>query len=283
MTQWLFFLKASRPGLWFQTVWLYLLPAAGTDALDTIVFWVGLAYCAFPLNFLIYGWNDMVDTATDALNPRKDSFLWGARGTPEQLQRLPLPMALAQAPFWLYFIWRDGWWTTLLLVGIALANALYNLPQRGWRGRPPLELVNALAMLLILPLSAALNGTPPLSPFAYVYLAVFCLQAHLIGEVMDLEPDRASGRATTALLLGRRPAKLVIMGLVIAAGTLLWAVFHQVLLACFLYLAALWLVYDLAALDRKPYSRGQFTLMGIALNLSGYGSIAWLWLQGGLR
>ncbi|MFT5265437.1 MAG: 4-hydroxybenzoate polyprenyltransferase [Polaribacter sp.] len=37
-------------------------------------FWLGFFYITFPLNFLAYGWNDMVDQKTDALNPRKDNF-----------------------------------------------------------------------------------------------------------------------------------------------------------------------------------------------------------------
>ena len=70
-----FWLKVSRPGLWFATIWLYLLPTSQMDGIWTsIPFWIGLVYVTFPLNFLVYGWNDMVDIETDALNPRKDSF-----------------------------------------------------------------------------------------------------------------------------------------------------------------------------------------------------------------
>jgi 4-hydroxybenzoate polyprenyltransferase len=70
-----FLLKLSRPGLWFATLWLYLLPTSSQPELfHTIPFWLGLFYVSFPLNFLVYSWNDSVDIETDALNPRKDSF-----------------------------------------------------------------------------------------------------------------------------------------------------------------------------------------------------------------
>ena len=53
---------------------------------------MGLVYVTFPLNFLVFGWNDIVDYSIDKANPRKDSWLFGARATPEQLLRLPMAM-----------------------------------------------------------------------------------------------------------------------------------------------------------------------------------------------
>ena len=56
-----FLLKASRPGLWFPTLWLYLLPLGGRLLPHAPLFWLGLLYASCPLNLLIYGWNDVVD------------------------------------------------------------------------------------------------------------------------------------------------------------------------------------------------------------------------------
>lgn len=73
----------------------------------SIPFWLGVFYITFPLNFLVYGWNDMVDYETDKLNPRKDSFWFGARGTKEQLANLWKPMLIVQilvSPFLLYYV-----------------------------------------------------------------------------------------------------------------------------------------------------------------------------------
>jgi 4-hydroxybenzoate polyprenyltransferase len=36
------------------------------------------------MGLLIYGWNDIVDYEADRLNPRKGTFLFGARGTPDR-------------------------------------------------------------------------------------------------------------------------------------------------------------------------------------------------------
>ena len=101
----IFWLKVSRPGLWFQTLWLYTLPTSGLPIFHSPVFWLGLVYVTFPLNFLVYGWNDIVDFENDQQNPRKDSFLFGARGSREDLARLPVVIALVQLPFFIAFNW----------------------------------------------------------------------------------------------------------------------------------------------------------------------------------
>lgn len=110
LKQLLFYLKVSRPGLWFATLWLYLLP---TSQMSTIVstweFWYGLFYVCFPLNFLVYGWNDIVDYETDALNPRKDSFWFGARGTKKDLDVLWQAIAISQLLFFPVLIGIGGW------------------------------------------------------------------------------------------------------------------------------------------------------------------------------
>ncbi len=107
----LFWLKVSRPGLWFQTLWLYTLPTSRLPVFHSPLFWLGLVYVTFPLNFLVYGWNDIVDFGNDRHNPRKDTFLFGARGSRGELARLPLALALAQAPFFIAFIALRGWAT----------------------------------------------------------------------------------------------------------------------------------------------------------------------------
>jgi 4-hydroxybenzoate polyprenyltransferase len=66
---------------------------------SSVPFWLGLIYVTFPMGLLLYGWNDYVDYDVDRLNPRKGSFLFGARGSLEQLHLLPWRIVLFQAPF----------------------------------------------------------------------------------------------------------------------------------------------------------------------------------------
>ena len=62
----------------------------------------------YSLGLIIYGWNDIADAEIDKFNPRKGTFLFGARGSQEQLRRLPLQIALAQAIFAAIFLLLTG-------------------------------------------------------------------------------------------------------------------------------------------------------------------------------
>src|SRR4051812_9627801 len=76
---WLAVIQASRPGFWITAAWFYLLPLGQRPLLSSWIFWVGLFYVTFPFGLLIYGWNDLADRDEDRFNPRKGTFLFGAR------------------------------------------------------------------------------------------------------------------------------------------------------------------------------------------------------------
>ena len=78
-----FWLKTSRPGLYFQWLWLYLLPVAGTDAHTSPVFWGGLAFATLPLSLLVYGWNDLVRVAEAVQNRGAFHIALSGGSTPE--------------------------------------------------------------------------------------------------------------------------------------------------------------------------------------------------------
>lgn len=277
----LFWLKASRPGLWFPTIWLYSLPLSGMNLLSSPAFWVGLVFVSFPLNLLTYGWNDLVDVETDALNPRKDSYLFGARGTPEQLARLPVAMAAITAAFFLPLVVLDGLRMLPLLAAIVGVIALYNLPERGLRGRPPLELLCQAGYLLVIPMSAWLNDAPLPAWPTWLYLCLFCVQSQLIGEVMDIDPDREAGRKTTATVLGIKRTKLLIIATVAAEVALLLAVYEEWIFAGMLGAFGLWLLLDLTVLfGSQRYTLNQMKLFGIGSNLVALASMVYVWWSG---
>jgi 4-hydroxybenzoate polyprenyltransferase len=275
-------LKVSRPGLWFPTVWLYLMPLSGSTDLRSAGFWAGLFFVTFPLNFLIYGWNDLVDAETDANNPRKDSYLFGARPTATQRAQLPLAIGAVVALSFLPVAWLGGPVRMLaLLAGIIGVCALYNHPTAGLRGRPPLELLCQLAYLLVVPIAVWLNGAvmPPWPTL--VYLSLFCVQSQLIGEVMDVLPDRAAGRATSATVLGIRGAKGLIIAIVAAEVVLLAGMFGDLLFAGVLAAFLAWLVADVTLLFRgRAYTLPEMRLFGFGSNGVALATMAYVWWSG---
>jgi len=278
VSNFIFVLQSSRPGLWLTTIWFYLLPLGGRHVFGSGVFWLGLAYSCFPLGLLLYGWNDYVDYETDRLNPRKGSFLFGARGSMEQLRKLPLMIALVQAPFVIAFCYLRGWHMLLWFAGTVAAAAIYNWPRWGFKSRPPLEILNQAGYLFVFLLSSWLNQVPQLSWPAMLFGALFAMHSHVFGEIMDLEPDRDSGRSTTAVVIGRVPAKLLISALLAAECALVTFFFHDLTLALFLLASAVWFMLDAIAFWRdKPYSPGQMRFALIAWNVIALGSMPWVW------
>lgn len=208
----LFTLKASRPGFWLTTIWFYLMPYGGHFALNNSAFWLGLIYVTLPLGMLIYAGNDLSDVETDRLNPRKDSFLFGARPTPDQRFELPWRIALVQISFVALFA---AIWGVKALVWFAIlagGSALYNRKNGGAKDFPICDLLFQCGYLLVFVLSDWTRGA--FSPWPiYAFGFVFAMHSHLFGQIMDIEPDARAGRLTTAAWLGATRAKLLIVAL----------------------------------------------------------------------
>ncbi len=277
MKKYFFWLKISRPGLWFPTIWLYLLPASQLSNWEQPAFWLGLFYVTFPLNFFIYGWNDIVDREIDILNPRKGNFLFGAQGTLQELEKLPLPLVISQIPFLLVFIYLDSWRIIGWFAILTTVNALYNWPKIGLRGRPPLELLNQFGYILVIVLSIWLNEVPNLPWQSYLYICLFCFQSHIMGEIMDIEADKKGGRKTTATVIGLKNSKIFLLLLVSLETILLMWVFQDFVLGGMLALFLIWLLLDYAVLFRdRFYSLKEMKSFGLLLNVVGFISMLWI-------
>lgn len=273
-----FWLEASRPGLWFPTIWLYALPLGGRHLLGEWTFWAGLLWVMFPLNFVVYGWNDLVDTETDRLNPRKGNLLFGAQGDDAQLAALPRAMVVVGALTWLPFALIAGPRMLLLMAAIIAVLGAYNHPRWGLRGRPPLELVCQFGYLMVVPFSVWLNDVPHPPWPTYLYLSLFAIQSQLMGEVMDVEPDRAAGRATTATRLGVGHTKLLIIAVVAAEAGMLLGVYRDLWFGGALVAFLGWLVLDRALIIKtEQYTLTQMKLFGVLTNLVAIASMLYAW------
>ena len=278
-----FLLQASRPGLWLTAMAFYMLPLAQRNVFHSVGFWLGALYVSFPMGLLLYGWNDMVDYDADRHNPRKGTFLFGARGTLEQLRGLPLRIALVQVPFVVACSFLAGPKMLVCFGGMIAAAALYNWPRFGFKARPPLEILNQAGFLFVFLLSSWMNDVPLLPWAATVFGALFAMHSHVFGEVMDLEPDRAAGRRTTAGVIGRVPAKLLMALLMLFEAGLVVRFFGAKGLAGFLLVSAAWFTLDATALWRsRPYSNREMRFFMLAWNAIALASMPWMWSQASL-
>ncbi len=278
-----FLLQVSRPGLWSTTALFYLMPLGRADILRSGKLWLGLFFVLFPLGILLYGVNDIVDGETDALNPRKGTFMFGSRGGRDQLSALKWQIAAVQIPFVAAFYFFVGprilWWYAVLL----LAVRLYNAPGIGWKGRPPFDVLIQASYLLVFVLSSWLNKAPQLPWQTFLFGAMFAMHSHIFGEVMDIEPDRSSGRRTTATLIGRVSAKFLIAAFLCIETVLVWIYFRDWIITGFLAIGALWFLFDATSLwKQRAYSPREMRLFLWGWNAAALLGILWNWAHGTL-
>jgi 4-hydroxybenzoate polyprenyltransferase len=278
-----FLLQVSRPGLWSTTALFYLMPLSHADLLHSRTLWLGLFYVLFPLGFLLYGVNDIVDAEADWLNPRKGTFLFGSLGAAEQLAALRWKIAAVQIPFLIIFFFLIGprilaWFGVLLI-----AVGIYNAPRFGWKSHPPFDVLIQASYLLVFVLSSWLNGASQLPWQTFVFGAMFAMHSHIFGEVMDIEPDRLSGRRTTATLLGAVRSKLLLAVFLCVETVLVYYFFRDLVVTGFLGFGAAWFVLDaLVIWKNRPYSPAAMRLFMWVWNAAAFVGMFWNWSNGSL-
>ena len=155
----------------------------------------------------MYGLNDYNDFKADKLNDRKGNFLFGAKSTLQQLASIPKKVVLVVLPFIVYFTIVSGWKMLLLLTFMIVINIIYNFKPFRIKERPPFEICIQMGYVFTAFFSVVLNDLQMLPWQTVLYLTLFAFQAHIAGEIMDIEPDLKAGKRTTATLIGRKKTK----------------------------------------------------------------------------
>jgi 4-hydroxybenzoate polyprenyltransferase len=277
-------LKISRPGLWFPTLWIYLLPfASSINFWERPLFWLGLIFVSFPLNYFVYSLNDFGDIAADKENDRKGNFLFGAKESKRTLQKAVSNSTILLLLFLVLFTYLSGWWMLPLLSSILVVNYIYNFEPLRLKTRPPLELLIQTGYILTGIFSIVLNDLAMLPWQTIVYLIFFCFQAHLAGEIMDIGPDKAAGKTTSAVLLGRRNSKFFMIVLLIVEVCILSFWFQDYVLAGTLAAFMLWLLLDVLFIYKnREYTLQEMKLFGYGMNAIGFASMLWILWSGRL-
>jgi 4-hydroxybenzoate polyprenyltransferase len=235
-------------------LWFFLLPLGQRDLFRDKGFWLGVVYVCFPLGLLLYGVNDLFDAQTDNKNPRKDSWLFGARLGAAKLRELPRYIVAGQLPFVVVF---SAWFGPILLLwflGAMALSALYNAPRWGAKNWPGLDLLSQACYLMVFVLSTLVCRVPQLDAPALAFSALFAMLSHLFGQLMDVEEDRAAGRHSTVVVLGVRAGKALLVALLVAETWLSLEAFRYPAIAGFMAAgAAVFLVDVCWGYRARPY------------------------------
>lgn len=269
--------KIARPGFWPTHIWFYLLPFAQLDMFGSFAFWLGAVYVCFPLGLLIFGWNDIGDFATDSINPRKDSFLFGASPDSQMRAALPWFIVAIQVPFLIAFVVVAGWKMVVWFVAIIIANGCYN--TLGFKRMPWLDVLNQTGYLLVFVLASWLCSVEQLNAAAMVFSALFAMHSHLFGQIMDIEEDRRAGRRTTAVTIGVRNSKLLLVALLIGEAAIAFTFFRGTMVGGFMLVAACFFLID-ALVGPKRYPLFFVTAFFIVWNLIAIATMHIIWRYG---
>lgn len=241
----MFLLQSSRPLLWPAV----LLPFLGGNALSARstdpTFWLVVCFLLWPFNFTLYAVNDYFDTATDAINPRKQKAGMFAGLKPGQLLESFVPTVIGVVlcvSLPVLYLGLEGWSFVLLVLWVSVGIA-YSVPPFRFKERPPLDsLVNGLLyfglpFLLGWSLSGSFDGLPWVKFWS---LIVAVSGFHVLAGVLDYTADTRAGVRTIVTVLGMRPALLCAAGLIAcgffaAAGYVAIQLFLSLTLACAVY------------------------------------------------
>jgi 4-hydroxybenzoate polyprenyltransferase len=261
-----------------------MLPLQQQHVFGSAAFWLGLLYVTLPLGLVLYGCNDLADVETDRLNPRKGSYLFGARGSQEQLVRLPKYILLVQVPFLCFFAAQLGWGKAVgWLAAVFAATAIYNVPRFGTKNWPVVDVLTQAGYLLVFVLSSWVNAKPQLPWYTFVFGGLFAMHSHLFGQIMDIVPDRNAGRRTTAVSFGVVPSKLLIVALLAIECWLVLVYANDRMVGCFLAAAATWFLLDALLLWRERlYAPWQMRFFLLGWNVAAVLSLPIVWQWGRL-
>ena len=249
----------------------------------SIPFWIGLFFVTFPLNYLVYGLNDYNDIESDKVNDRKGNFLFGAKASKKHLDSIPKKVTIVLFPFMVYFTMKAGLNMLFLLIFMILINIIYNFKPFRIKERPPFEICIQIGYVFTALFSVLLNDLTMIPWQTILYLTLFAFQAHIAGEIMDIEPDIIAKKKTTATILGRKKTKFIMLILLILEVYILFSWFNDYILSAFLGIFSIWLILDVFIFFKeKPYTVNQMMFFGIGMNLCAIASMLWTLYTGKL-
>jgi len=227
MTTWemaLVLVRVSRPRFWLYLGGTYLVGyTAGASTIAELLdgwFWVWLVFFTVPANLMLYGANDLADSDTDSVNPKKGTQ--EHRVLPGQAPMLRRGVVGGAALCVGLAFLSLNVLTAAFVLSFALLAFAYSVPPFRLKARPVLD--SASNVLYALPGFAGYLQAG--GHFGWTPVAVagsWTAAMHLFSAIPDMASDRAARLNTTATVLGESGALRVC--------AVLWAVPAAYLLA----------------------------------------------------
>ncbi len=210
----------SRPLGWIAAVGLYRIGMAYGNTPDTPATWAVSAALSWPFCLFLFGLNDLADAASDRVNPRKGSWIHGARepfaGT-RWARAAPWLGGAAVLSCALALPWRGA---VILAVVLAVAWT-YSSPPFRLKEVPVVDGLSTATIMIGLLGAGYESGSALMAiPAESWAVAPTLAGLHIFASVVDVGSDREAGHKTLAVRAGPRVATVTALSLsLVSAAT----------------------------------------------------------------
>ncbi len=196
-------LTISRPLAWTWTIGAYLV-GMGSFSNFTSLSLIEFLFMFFPINFVIYGLNDIYDRKSDKINPNKDDFQ-GAKVKDNEIKIIKNLSIMLSVAFIILAVISKNIQHIILSSSLILLAYIYSGPPLRLKSKPIIDSFFGSVGYLI-PVLLAFTTYNSLSNLPLVYaLLVFPLMAgHAIFTLRDRKYDEKTGTKTIGVYLGER-------------------------------------------------------------------------------
>lgn len=200
-------LLASRPMMWPWTSLMYLV-GLGSFSHFSVLSLTEFFLFTFPLNFYLYGLNDVYDTQSDRFNERKNNAQ-GIISDDTEVAFLKKMIWIPAAVFLLVAFLSKNLAHILLSCAFIMLSFIYSHKWTRIKEIPILDCLNSAAIYTIPGLIAYSLYAPlsSLSP-AFFFLLLPYMGVHAMTTLVDEEADRKAGMTTIGVAFGKQATTL---------------------------------------------------------------------------
>jgi len=120
---------------------------------------------------------------------------------------------------------------------------------------------------------------PQLNGPAMVFCAMFAMQSHLFGQLMDYDQDRQAGRRSTVLCIGVLPGKFLLVAIMLAETWIAWNWFQGQTAAWVMLAGSVFFLGDAIAGPAR-YPDWFFRAFFLAWNVAVLATMHFVWRYG---
>jgi 4-hydroxybenzoate polyprenyltransferase len=254
--------------MWLWTALMFLV-GIGDFSNFSIISVLELILFTFPLNFYLYGFNDIYDWKSDRINDRKKG-LQGIAPSDSELKWLRKMVWFSPIIFIIIALFSRNIEHILLSMLFVLLCFTYSYNKIRIKEIPILDTINSAAIYTIPGLIAySLHASIFTLPF-YIFLLILpYMGMHAVTTLVDIEVDKRAGMKTVGTVFGAKGA--VAYSIILFVIALLFWLRNPVVTSVFIISIFIQLSYLFSSEDNKTLRfAGAAVLISFAMSLMFY-------------